>query len=97
MRRFQDNKAWPQRTYMVIPKAHTSLYFDCLTVPCPFHNSGAQNAYVPFVVVVTSPNDRLMSAAIRAHPKSLTTALPVRVMRMLSFANINAQCEDDER
>ena len=73
---------------MVIPNAHTSLAIDCLTIAWPFHSSGDQNAGAPFVVVVTSPNDRLMSAAICEHPKSLMTALRVDVMRMLSFTSV---------
>ena len=73
---------------MAIPNAHTSLSFDCLMTACPFHSSGDQNAYVPFVVVVTSPIDRLMSATICEHPKSLMTALRVGVIRMLSFVRV---------
>ena len=82
---------------MVIPNAHTSLSFDCLMLPCSFHSSGDQNAGVPFVVVVTWPSDRLMSAAICAHPKSLMTALFKGVMRMLSFTRVKMQSGEGER
>ena len=88
------NEPRSPRTYIVIPNAHTSLSFDCLTIACPFHSSGDQNAGAPFVVVVTSPNDRLMSAAICEHPKSLMTGLRVDVMRMLSLMRVRIQAEE---
>ena len=82
---------------MVIPKAHTSLSFDCLTVPCPSNSSGDQNATVPFVVVVTSPSDRLISATICEHPKSLMIALRVGVIRILSLAMVRIQVKKGEK
>ena len=97
VRCFQGIEDWLQRTYMVIPNAHTSLSFDCLTLPRIFHSSGDQNAGVPFVVVVTWPSDRLMSAAICAHPKSLMTALREGAMRMLSLVRVRIYVEEEKK
>ena len=80
---------------MVIPNAHTSLSFDCLTLPCSFHSSGDQNADVPFVVVVTWPSDRLILVTICEHPKSLMTALREGVMRILSLPKIRIHAEGE--
>ena len=88
------NEARLRRTYMVIPNAHTSLSFDSLTLPCPFHSSGDQNSDAPFVLVVTWPSDRPMSATICKHPKSLIIALRAGAMRMLSLMRVRTSGEE---